>query len=74
MTRTSDPGKRRSISRTIHLLMTIPLGALVYAPTDVATTLRVGLQIALFPIAAISGLWLWKGEQTVRRLRRPRHG
>jgi hypothetical protein len=55
--------------RTLHLLMTFPLGALIYAPPSVAMELRPVMQFAVFPLIGLSGLWMWQGHRLLRRLR-----
>jgi hypothetical protein len=52
---------RRDRVRALHLIVSLPLGAMVYAPAELALQLRPVMQFALFPLIACSGLWMWQG-------------
>ena len=62
----------RSIVRTIHLAMSIPIIGYLYSPFDVLPSYATPTRFVFFPIMVLSGLWMWKGH-VVRRLflRRP---
>lgn len=55
--------RRRKIARVLHLVVAIPIGSLVYAPEVVVLTIRPVVQLALFPVLALTGLWMWQGHR-----------
>jgi hypothetical protein len=58
----------RNLVRTVHLVLAVALGAYVYVPPTVPTgVLREALMYVGVPLAAISGLYLWK-QARVHRL------
>lgn len=52
--------------RLLHLVGSGFLGFVVYAPIEEATGLRPVVQFVVFPLMALSGLWLWQ-QARVRR-------
>lgn len=63
------PVSSRTLRRTLHLALTGILGAAIYASTEVIAPLRPLFQWCVFPLAALSGLWLWQGHRISARLR-----
>jgi hypothetical protein len=53
--------------RILHILATIPLGAFIYAPHLINSTFTLIMGLVVFPILAITGLWMWQGH-LIRRL------
>ena len=58
---------QRSILRWTHLVFSIPIIGYVYSPFDQIPQYAGPTRYVFFPILALSGLWMWKG-QAVRRL------
>lgn len=58
----SSPRHSRAWVRRLHLALSAVIGTLVYAPMDIVVPLRPVVQVSLFPVLALSGLWLWKGH------------
>lgn len=73
-TRTLTNKQRRDFVRTVHLLLTLPLGAIVFGPPEWVLGLRGVLQYLIFPLLALSGLWLWQGTRLARWLKRASPG
>ena len=61
---------RRSTHRVAHLLLAVALGAFVYSPLRTEPAAVLGVQVVLFPLLALSGLFMWKGAALRRQLRR----
>lgn len=61
---------KRTLIRTLHLGLALPIGALIYAPESVAMALRPAVQFALFPVVAVSGLLMWQGTRLRKYLLR----
>jgi hypothetical protein len=58
---------KRSIFRTIHLVLTIPIIGYIYSPFEVIPDYAPATRFVFFPAMVLSGLWMWKGH-VVRRL------
>jgi hypothetical protein len=58
---------KRSIFRTIHLVLSIPIIGYIYSPFEVIPDYAPATRFVFFPAMALSGLWMWKGY-LVRRL------
>ena len=66
---------KRSIWRTFHLSLVIPIFGYIYSPFDQLPNYAFPTRYIFFPLMVLSGLWMWKGH-VVRRLiwRRPAQG
>jgi hypothetical protein len=66
---------KRSIARTLHLILAIPIIGYIYSPFDLIPSYAFPTRFIFFPAVVLSGLWMWKGH-VVRRLvwRRPAQG
>jgi hypothetical protein len=66
---------KRSIWRTLHLILVIPIFGYIYSPFDQLPSYAFPTRYIFFPAMVLSGLWMWKGHM-VRRLiwRRPAQG
>lgn len=51
---------RRALARITHLGMAALLGAAIYAPPDITEPVRPLLQLGVLPLAAATGLFIWK--------------
>lgn len=58
---------KRTIIRTIHLSLGIPIIGYIYSPFDVIPDYAPATRFVFFPAMLLSGLWMWKGH-LVRRL------
>lgn len=56
----------RSIVRSIHLVLSIPIIGYIYSPFDVIPDYAPATRFVFFPAMLLSGLWMWKGH-VVRR-------
>lgn len=65
--------RRRDLVRILHLVLALPLGFAVYAPSDLVLRVRGVLQVALFPLLALTGFWLWWGQRLLARWKKGRH-
>jgi hypothetical protein len=66
------PRRTRTIARVVHVVAALALGTFVYAPAEYVEPARLALQVAVVPVATITGVLMWK-QAAVRRLlsRRP---
>ena len=58
---------QRTIARGIHLVFSIPIIGYIYSPFEDIPQYAVPTRYIFFPILALSGLWMWQG-QNIRRL------
>ncbi|MBN9544003.1 MAG: hypothetical protein J0I19_00910 [Alphaproteobacteria bacterium] len=58
---------KRSIFRTIHLFLAIPIIGYIYSPFEVIPDYAFPIRFIFLPAMLLSGLWMWKGH-AVRRL------
>ena len=57
---------QRSILRSIHLILSIPILGYIYSPFDKIPQHAPAVRFVFFPLIALTGLWMWKGH-LVRR-------
>jgi hypothetical protein len=64
----------RSIIRTVHLALSIPIIGYIYSPFEVIPDYAPATRFVFLPAMLLSGLWMWKGHM-VRRIfsRKPAH-
>jgi len=53
---------KRSIVRTIHLVLAIPIVGYIYSPFAVIPDYAPATRFVFLPAMVISGLWMWKGH------------
>jgi len=58
---------KRSIVRSIHLVMSIPILGYIYSPFEQLPLYAPRVRFVVVPAMLLSGLWMWKGH-VVRRL------
>jgi predicted tellurium resistance membrane protein TerC len=58
---------KRSIFRWTHLIFAIPIIGYIYSPFKELPNYAPVVRYVAFPVIALSGLWMWKG-QALRRL------
>jgi hypothetical protein len=63
---------KRTIVRTIHLVLSIPILGYIYSPFEKLPGYAPATRFVFLPVMVVSGLWMWKGH-VLRRLssRRP---
>ena len=61
------PGTKRSILRWIHILFGLPLVGYIYGPPSETLQYLPYFRFIYFPVVALSGLLMWKGD-ALRRL------
>jgi thiosulfate reductase cytochrome b subunit len=52
----------RSIFRSFHLILAIPIVGYVYSPFDKLPQYAFLTRYVFLPLIVISGLWMWKGH------------
>ncbi|MER3389374.1 MAG: hypothetical protein RJQ01_05015 [Microcella sp.] len=57
---TTAPRTQRTAARTIHIVVGLLLGAIVYAPTAIGAVLLPIAQYVGVPAVVITGLFLWR--------------
>ena len=62
-----NPGTKRSILRWTHLVFSIPIIGYAYSPFEELPNYAPVVRYVAFPVIALSGLWMWKGD-ALRRL------
>ena len=58
---------KRSILRWIHIILAIPIAGYIYSPFSDIPQYAPPTRYIFFPLIALTGLWMWKGE-AVKRL------
>jgi predicted tellurium resistance membrane protein TerC len=58
---------QRVIFRWIHLVLAIPILGYIYSPFENLPDYAPTVRYVVFPVMAITGLWMWKGH-LLRRL------
>jgi hypothetical protein len=58
---------KRSIVRSIHIVMSIPIIGYIYSPFEQLPLYAPRVRFVVVPAMLLSGLWMWKGH-VVRRL------
>ncbi len=61
--------QQRQLVRVVHLIIGSALGFLVYAPPHLTEGLRLIIQVGVFPVVVLTGLWLWYGTRILSTLR-----
>ncbi len=62
-----NPGTKRTITRSIHILFALPLLGYIYGPPAETLPYLPFFRFGYLPVVILSGLWMWKGD-TIRRL------
>jgi predicted tellurium resistance membrane protein TerC len=60
-------GTKRTILRWIHIIFGIPIIGYIYSPFKELPDYAPVVRYVAFPIIALSGFWMWKGD-ALRRL------
>jgi hypothetical protein len=58
---------KRSIVRSIHIVLAIPIIGYIYSPFEKLPGYAPATRYVFLPIIVLSGLWMWKGH-VLRRL------
>jgi hypothetical protein len=62
-----NPSIVRTILRSIHIVLAIPILGYIYSPFDKIPNYAPATRFVFVPVVVLSGLWMWKGH-VVRRL------
>ncbi len=62
-----NPGTKRWIFRTIHIVFSIPIIGYIYSPFERIPDYATPTRYFFVPMLVLSGLWMWKGH-VLRRL------
>jgi hypothetical protein len=57
-----NPGTKRSILRSIHIVFAIPIAGYVYSPFENIPDYATPTRFVFFPVLVLTGLWMWKGH------------
>lgn len=57
----------RTILRSIHIILSIPIVGYIYSPFDKMPQYAHPTRFVFFPTMVLTGLWMWKGH-VVRRI------
>ncbi|HWN11467.1 MAG TPA: hypothetical protein VNO50_19720 [Pyrinomonadaceae bacterium] len=58
---------KRTIVRSIHLVLSIPIIGYVYSPFEELPNYAPVVRFVSIPVLVVTGFWMWKGH-VVRRL------
>ena len=61
-----NPGAKRWIVRTIHIIFSIPIAGYIYSPFDRIPGYAAPTRYFFVPMLVLSGLWMWKGHLVQR--------
>jgi hypothetical protein len=53
---------KRSIVRSIHLVLSIPIIGYIYSPFEQLPAYAPRVRFVVVPVMLLSGLWMWKGH------------
>jgi hypothetical protein len=53
---------KRSIVRSIHIFLSIPILGYIFSPFEVLPTYAPKVRFVFIPLMVLSGLWMWKGH------------
>jgi len=57
-----NPGTKRSILRSIHIVFAIPIAGYLYSPFEDIPNYAAPTRFVFFPVLVLTGLWMWKGH------------
>jgi hypothetical protein len=60
----------RKIIRWFHIIASIPVVGYIYGPVADIPQAAWMVKMLLFPLVALSGLWMWKGHVVKRWVKR----
>jgi thiosulfate reductase cytochrome b subunit len=59
-------GTLRTIVRTIHLVVAIPIYGYIFSPFEKLPDYAPKTRYIFFPLMVLTGLWMWKGHVVLR--------
>jgi hypothetical protein len=59
---------KRTIFRTIHLILAIPIIGYIYSPFELIPSYAFPTRFIFLPAMVLTGLWMWKGHWVRRML------
>jgi thiosulfate reductase cytochrome b subunit len=60
----------RKIIRWFHIIASIPVVGFIYGPVRDIPRAVFMIQLVIFPLIVLSGLWLWKGHAVKKWVRK----
>ena len=63
-----NQGTIRTIFRTIHIVVSIPIYGYIYSPFDKLPQYAHPTRFVFFPLMVLTGLWMWKGHIVRRQI------
>jgi thiosulfate reductase cytochrome b subunit len=60
----------RTVLRTIHLILAIPIMGYIYSPFALLPSYAPQTRYIFFPLMVLTGLWMWKGHVVMRLVMR----
>ena len=57
-----NPGPKRWILRTVHIVFSIPIIGYIYSPFDKIPDYATPTRYVFVPALVLSGFWMWKGH------------
>ena len=57
---------KRTILRLVHLVFAIPIIGYIYSPFKELPNYAPVVRYVAFPLIAVSGFWMWKGNALLR--------
>ena len=65
-----NQGTIRSILRSIHIVLSIPILGYIYSPFEEIPKYAPRVRLVFVPLMLLSGLWMWKGHVVWRIISR----
>ncbi len=62
----------RTIFRTIHLILAIPIIGYIYSPFELIPSYAFPTRFIFFPLMVLTGLYMWKGRAVTQWVRAKR--
>jgi hypothetical protein len=53
---------KRSIVRSIHIVLSIPIFGYIFSPFEALPAYAPKVRFVFFPLMVLTGLWMWKGH------------
>lgn len=57
---------KRSVLRSIHIVLGIPIVGYIYSPFEQIPNYAPAVRFVFLPAIVLSGLWMWKGHVFLR--------
>ncbi len=64
-----NPATERMIFRWVHLILSIPVIGYIYGPVAEIPQAAAAVRWVFFPFVVLSGLWMWRGQWLIRKIK-----